>query len=111
LRSAIGLAEPAVIGSGKGSVRTTILALNLAGGANPPLSVGCSRENAGADDRLAVAVEGLGTAEGIYLDVLVTLGPPAVITTLPDGFAFLHEITSLSTGPRVTLGMRNQAGS
>lgn len=63
----------------------------LAGCASLPFGAGYSEERARFGDILPEAAESLAPREATDRDVMAVLGPPAAITALPEGYAFLYE--------------------
>jgi hypothetical protein len=59
------------------------------------LSSSCTRIHISNDQAIDTARTHLIQHNTTYADVLVALGPPAKVTALPSGFAFLYESTQV----------------
>lgn len=80
----------------RGSVIVSIAV--VAGGCTAlPFSAGFTTEASEFGERLPTSAEALMPGKASDSDVLDALGPPAVITALPDGYAFLYESGRLSS--------------
>lgn len=79
-------------------------ALASAGCARLPIGAGYEEQDTRFGEVLPPAAEELAPGQAQDTDVLAALGPPALITALPSGYAFLYEggqLTNRSVGANV----------
>jgi hypothetical protein len=80
------------------TIPLSVLILPLLGGCTAlPFSAGYTTDESEFGERLAPAAESLLPGQASDGDVLDALGPPAAVTALPEGYAFLYEAGRLST--------------
>jgi hypothetical protein len=85
------VAEPRIPGRAAWLAAIAIGATVLSGCASLPFSAGYTIESAEFGDQIPPEAEGFEPGVATHHAVLDGLGPPAAITALPDGFAFLYQ--------------------